>query len=47
MAVDSRLASHINKRLAKLNNELSKETDKNKKAAIEQEIKQLEADKLK
>jgi putative heme iron utilization protein len=47
MAMDAKLSSHINKRIAKLNNELAKETDKAKKAKIEQEIKQLEADKLK
>jgi hypothetical protein len=47
MSVDAKLASHINKHLAKLKNELSKETDNTKKAKIEQEIKQLEADKLK
>lgn len=47
MALDAKLASHINKHLAKLKGELSKETDKAKKAQIEQEISQLEADKLK
>jgi hypothetical protein len=47
MAMDAKLSSHINKRIAKLNSELTKETDKAKKAQIEQEIKLLEADKLK
>jgi len=47
MAVDAKLASHINKHIQKLQGELSKETDKAKKAAIENEIKRFEADKLK
>jgi|GEM_PF-6569010 len=47
MAVDAKLASHINKHLTKLKSELARETDSTKKAKLEQEIKQLEADKLK
>lgn len=47
MALDTKLASHINKHILKLKGELSKETDKDKKTEIENEIKKLEADKLK
>jgi hypothetical protein len=47
MALDAKLATHINKHIQKLKGELSKETDAAKKAEIENEIKRLEADKLK